>query len=704
MKTLLIFPPAADPANPPLGIAALTGFLKANKKSVSLFDLNILSYHFLLSKKNLKRCGEKAARRFKELNGLEILSPEEAKEYSFIIEGHLAKKYLPDAVEGALAALQSLPTYSSRTGYGEATSSVRRGMELVSAVAYPTRWSPRTFSMRYSPVRSQEVLRAIDDRDENIFIPFYEFLMPEFKKISPDLIGVSVNYYCQLIPAMTLAALLKKVFEDSLIVVGGALLPFFDGQWESFLPFRGIIDGLIPYQGEEPLLALVRAVEQGRPVTEVPGIAFLEENRVEYNPLGSYRKIEELPLPDFGDLPLDRYLAPRRLLPYAISRGCYWGRCAFCSHKVLHRHKFDQKLVEQIVDDLDALSERYGAEDFYFVDEAISPATAHKLSLHVKKKNLPYGWFGEMRLESALDAGKLKDFSEGGCRMLLFGLESGVSRVLRLMGKGTVPDSNSRILNWCSKVGIKTFIMFIVGFPTERKAETLRTIEFIEAHKDHISHVAFGNFLLMKGTPVFNNPSRYGISKVTSLSDDLAIYADYEVIGGMSREVAEATVEDIKNNTTIRSLASLELVSRSHLVFLPNGVSGSPKKHLAEKNVLDTPEAFYPKVVEGVKSVAVNFNLEKIRVGLKRPSDGNSTGGVGRSVTNYLYEPRIGKLVEVGEDGLWLIKPCTGEFSLQDIISSVGKQNTKAVRRFYSRLRETGFLELLCESPTTRNR
>ena len=40
--------------------------------------------------------------------------------------------------------------------------------------------------------------------------------------------------------------------------------------------------------------------------------------------------VNALPTPDFEGLPLDRYLAPRLVLPILLGKGCYFNRCKFC--------------------------------------------------------------------------------------------------------------------------------------------------------------------------------------------------------------------------------------------------------------------------------------------------------------------------------------------------------------------------------------
>jgi hypothetical protein len=110
MKTLLIFPPVSDLAHPPLGIASLLGFLRANDEHVQLLDLNILSCYHLLSTDNLRNCYERVLRRFQELEVLDSLCREEAAEYTALAESILRAEYLIGSIE---EALDRLPAESS---------------------------------------------------------------------------------------------------------------------------------------------------------------------------------------------------------------------------------------------------------------------------------------------------------------------------------------------------------------------------------------------------------------------------------------------------------------------------------------------------------------------------------------------------------------------------------------------------------------
>ncbi|HLP48639.1 MAG TPA: hypothetical protein VK469_22045, partial [Candidatus Kapabacteria bacterium] len=173
MKTLLIFPPSSDPAHPPLGIASLAGFLREKGEDVQLLDLNLLSYYYFLSRENLLLSREKIRHRLEELESTDKLPVEAAEEYRLLAQNSMGAAYLIDSIDEAFSALRQPETYSSQVPYKNAASVVKRAMEFVSAVYYPVRLYSRGFSMSYLPTKSADVLKAVSDKKENLFIPFY---------------------------------------------------------------------------------------------------------------------------------------------------------------------------------------------------------------------------------------------------------------------------------------------------------------------------------------------------------------------------------------------------------------------------------------------------------------------------------------------------------------------------------------------------
>jgi len=705
MKTLLIFPPTSDPAHPPLGIASLAGYLREKGKNVETLDLNLLSYYHFLSRENLAQCKEKITHRLMKLETQDKLSPEDGEEYRLLAQNSMSATYLIDSIDKALDDLQRAATYTSLTHYKEAASIVKRAMEFVSAAHYPVRWYSRGFSMSYLPTKSDDVINAISDKKENLFISFYLEQLPLIEKLKPDIIGVSINYYCQLIPALTLASLLKKRLDRPYIVAGGGLICFFQDQWDVLHPFmenkNKIVDSFIPFEGEIPLFHLIETLEKGMPFSRVPGMVYCDGPTVYANQPPSPPDLLTLSPPDYEGLPLERYIAPEPVLLTLTSRGCYWGRCAFCSHSHLYQGKFRPRTAEQIFEEMELLSRRFQSTYFYFTDECVSPITVHKLACMIKKNRRPYKWLGEIRFEPSINAEMLKELGSGGCTMLMFGLESAEQRLLDLMIKGTRIETAAKILRWCKEANIRTFVMFFAGFPSETRLEAEKTVRFIEAHKDYISQVAFTNFVLEKRSPVYACPEKYGIEEIQSYPDeDLKIYAQYTPGSGLTAQEAVAFLDKVKDRPDIVPLIDSYLLSRSHLIFLPLQKEPEKVKQAETEETTDILQrwAQYPKIDSPVVSLRLAFKLDNLHDFLKAEMPPGSTEAAGtvplieRSPGHYLFNPKTEKLVEVGEFGILLAKPCTGEYSLGDIISNIGEQNRQTAMNFYRELTESGLL------------
>ncbi|MCG6986183.1 MAG: B12-binding domain-containing radical SAM protein [Thiocapsa sp.] len=695
MKTLLIFPPASDPAHPPLGIPSLAAYLGQRDHEVSLLDLNLLAYDFLLSAEHIEICSTRIGERITAMERAEELRPESAEEYRLMVENYLSADFLRDRIQQAMNGLRDPDSYRDSASYLRCSRVIRRGMELVSAAYHPVRWYPRGFSMSYLPTRSADVLRAIEDRQQNLFLPFFETRISTIRDHCPDVVGLSINYYCQLIPALTLARLLKRQMPGTLIVAGGGLVGFFEDRWSALAAFSDLVDVWIPYEGEQPLDALLGALQRRDPLSTVPGLLRFEGHIPRFVPPGAPPDPALLPPPAFDDLPLNRYLAPRVVLPILGSRGCYWRRCAFCSHYHLFGRRFRIKPVDGILREMKYLGERHGVDLFYFTDECIPPRIARGLAGAIERDGLPYRWFGEFRFERTVDRQMVEKLGNGGCLMLMLGLESASSRVLDLMEKGITPAHAEAILEACAAVGIRTFVMFFIGFPTETRQEAEETIDFIKRLRHEITHIAFSNFVLEQRSPVHRTPRRFGIGEISPYGDeDLKIYSDYRVDRGLSPSEAVAFLDEVRTQPEIRRLIDLYLLSRCHLVFLPPGQHAPPEQTELPTVELVDPASLYPLRSEGLIPITLAFNLDQIREQLRDRSQTGSSVPLRQCPTRYVFSPKQERLVEVGDDGIRLLGACDGRFSVQEILMAVGESNRDETERFFVDLERRGLLRL----------
>ncbi len=572
MKTLLIFPPMVDAMHPPLGVASISGYLKEiGQKSVEQLDLNLLSHYYFLNSSYLSRIYPEVKKRYNRLIGKDDLNKDQKKEYQILSRAISNADNLIKNIDTKLQLLKEQDIYGKLDEYYDLTNFLKEAMNYISAAFHPSTWSiDQQFIFKYSPFKTKDILQALKDEKENPFIKFYNDTFPDITKSNPKIIGVSICYFEQVIPALTLIKILKQNLKDITIVAGGTFFYLYRNNWDVFTPFSELIDAIIPDEGEKPFLNIINAFESGGSLSDVSGIVYFENNKAIHNEIEKPEEAFAVCLPDFEGFPLDLYLSPHKILPYKTNMGCYWGKCVYCSSTMISSYGYKEKKASRIIDDMKKLSELYGVNNFYFVDEALSPSVARKLALEISRQHLSFNWFGDTRLEATLTEEFLTDLHEGGCLMLSFGFESIVKRVLNHMKKNTNPDIISQILRNCKKAGIKTFLMFFLGFPSETREEGMETISFIEKHKDEIHYIAYDKFTLVKNTYIYKNLDEYDLDIIHDKDEDedLAVWFNYKCSSsGLYGQELIDFIEETRKRPIIDSLRK-NVVSRSHLPYL----------------------------------------------------------------------------------------------------------------------------------------
>jgi radical SAM superfamily enzyme YgiQ (UPF0313 family) len=278
------------------------------------------------------------------------------------------------------------------------------------------------------------------------------------------------------------------------------------------------------YEGESAYLKLTEAVKSGGDFSALPNLIYKDGTGIHTNKEVCSEALAELPPPDFDGLPLEKYFVPDLILPYLATRGCYWGRCTFCDHFQGYVEGFRTKQVDQIIEEIKHLKEKYGTRFFHFTDESYPPALFQKLSRRLIDDKLDIAWTTHMRFEESLLEEKVwKDVAESGCKYLHFGYESGNQRVLKLMDKATKLDAIETNLRMSSEAGIWNHLMGFFGFPGETEQEADDSKAFVEKNADHIHSLGFMTFVLGKYSPIAFEPEKYGITYYKNPEWDLAL-------------------------------------------------------------------------------------------------------------------------------------------------------------------------------------
>lgn len=529
---------------PHLALPTLTAYLRGHGVAVLQRDLNLEVFDTILSsgyiRGALERLDKEAGRREPHLR------PPAERVRAALRQG----PSLVGKVERAKQVMCSDAFFDGPVGLS-AFQTVVACLEIASLPYFPAELHLQSYVPAIAVDSSRALLQGVRDPRHNMFLDLYQqIIVDDIVREAPDIVGISIPSMPQMLAAMTLAYLVKEHAPSCHVTVGGPHISMLREQIAQTPALFSLIDSAVVFDGEVPLLRLAEALDGDGNLDTVPNLIYragelkpgrpIQTGQIRVTQRKEPEKIQNLPLPDFDGLPLDRYLAPQLVLPLMTARGCYFGKCAFCNVGYGEAETFSQLRAEHLADQMQAVYERYGARHIFFADEAVTPRNLKSLSTILKERQLPLHWGGCARFEKVLDKTLLQHMSEGGCRMILFGLESASQPIIDLMVKGTELEHMSRILGDSAEAGIWNHTFFFFGFPGETIDDAQQTVNFLYGHKPYIHSAALGTFLMERHSPAHRFPKSFRVKRIIEEPDkDLAIYFDYEVESGMDDNLAE---------------------------------------------------------------------------------------------------------------------------------------------------------------------
>jgi anaerobic magnesium-protoporphyrin IX monomethyl ester cyclase len=333
-------------------------------------------------------------------------------------------------------------------------------------------------------------------------------ILDELKGYAPDLVGISCTTPT-FKDAIQLAEAVRQTLPKATIVLGGAHV--------TAIPHEAMLEesfdvGVIG-EGEITLLELVREIEDKGGLDQVDlerieGLAFRGDGQVILSaPRERIKDLDSLPHPARHLLPpLSAYRptpASYRQLPLAVvmtSRGCPYG-CTFCDRGVFGNYVRAHS-PERVLDELEELIDRYGAREIRFFDDTftINRKRVVQISEMILERKLRFPWTCLTRVNT-VDKDLLRLMKEAGCWQVLFGLESGDPRMLKLLNKGSSVEQNAQAVKWAQEVGLGVRGDFIIGTPGETMESLENTLSFTKHIKLDYAH--FNKFVPYPGTELY---------------------------------------------------------------------------------------------------------------------------------------------------------------------------------------------------------
>jgi len=302
----------------------------------------------------------------------------------------------------------------------------------------------------------------------------------------------------------------------------------------TMFPVQTIQDKLVDYvlygEVEYPLLDLIKFIEgKKKSIDDVKGLVYKKDGQIVINPMHPGINPNELPVPKYELLDINRYIEREfltnlgkirkmRALDINTSRGCPY-RCNFCPNTMDVFKRYRVQSLDRVFKLIDHLVETYKLDHIWFCDELffVEKNKVRAIAEHLIEKNYNITWESNARVDQfndrLLDDELLALIKKSGCFALRMGMESGSNRILKLMKKDCVVDDVTKAVQQCEKYGIIPIGNFIIGFPTETREEMITTAKLILKLKDMSPNGLFYSPGLLRpypGTEIYEYAKQYG--------------------------------------------------------------------------------------------------------------------------------------------------------------------------------------------------
>lgn len=341
----------------------------------------------------------------------------------------------------------------------------------------------------------------------------YEDFGKYLQHYQPAIIGFT-SFTLEFKSALKMAAIGKSLNPDVKIIFGGSHV--------SNVPEDSLknkeIDFIFQAEAEEGFPKLIKELmkKNKKPnFKKIPCLGWKKKGKIILNSIKFIENLDKLDFPDFDLFEFSKY--PKLYLvkehpsaPIITSRGCPFN-CTFCTAKQISGSKWRFRSAENIIEELKILKMKYNIREFQIWDDnfTLNKERAKKFCDLLIKENLNLIWWcpNGVRLET-LDKELLIKMKKSGCYAIALGIESGSEKIQKDMNKNINFSHLKEMIDFSNKIGMRTQGFFIIGYPTETRADILKTIKL--AKDLNLKRTAFHLFQPLFGSEIYNKLKKEG--------------------------------------------------------------------------------------------------------------------------------------------------------------------------------------------------
>jgi radical SAM superfamily enzyme YgiQ (UPF0313 family) len=362
-------------------------------------------------------------------------------------------------------------------------------------------------------------------------------------------IGISVIFSYEWPAVARIISLIKKSRPGITVILGGEHVT----SLPEFCLASSKADVAVMGEGEETIVELLDALDDGRSLLSVDGLAFREGQEIKVNKRRKRRKdIDSIVRPAWHLFDLESYnkhgfLGGLKVSTFSISilgtRGCPY-QCTYCSAPNMWEPSWIARDPVKVADEIEFYIEKYGARNFPFQDltAIIKKSWIIAFCDELLSRNLNITWQlpTGTRLE-AIDFEVAEKLKKTGMVNLAYAPESGSEITRNLIKKKMKTEDLLSSIKASAQAKLNVAVFAVVGFPHDTPEHLKASVPFFgDIKKMGATDLAINYFMAMPGTELFYSLYDSDHIKIDKayfghILQGLAIWPDVSYCSRMSR-------------------------------------------------------------------------------------------------------------------------------------------------------------------------
>ena len=276
----------------------------------------------------------------------------------------------------------------------------------------------------------------------------------------------------------------------------------------------------------------------------------------------------------------------------AVTGGCNWNRCRFCgTYKGIYGTTQDYAIrpLEDVLKDIDLYAEKnyQGYPVFLAGGNPTSAPTDYLVKIikyvRIKMKNVPRVSCYAKALDILRKSDEeLKQLAEAGLDIVYMGLESGSSKILRIMKKGTNAESMIKAGKKLLASGIKLSLYIMLGLGGKKLSE-----EHVKGTARVLTEVnptifRFRTLNILPNTPLWDEWKRGNFELLSPVE---CLIEERDIIANLGENVTSQVFNDHVSNYCFLESANIKNDRDAFIKTLDSYINNPKIKNLSRKNL-----------------------------------------------------------------------------------------------------------------------